>query len=149
EGDQGLVADVVDLVRNARLDEDEIARFVFNRLLQALAVGVPHTTLDDEEHHLEAVVNVGVGDAPGRHRRDVDRQGFRPSILAREPLLVIDTVPGSPAAAAAKHGDAVEILDLLHLGLVSAGDWCGHTWLPPNSSSDTRIDGGNDRPVDK
>src|SRR5436309_2139213 len=120
EGDQRLVADVVDLVRHARLDVDEVARLVEHLLPEPLAEGVPDPALHDEEHHLEAVVDVGVGDRAGRHGGDVDRELPRAGVLAGKPLQVLDAVPGPLAPPAAQHRDAPEVLDRAHLHLARA-----------------------------
>src|SRR2546422_56126 len=60
------VARVEHLVRDARLDEDEIAGGVFNGLLQTVAVFVADAAFQNVEHHLEADVDVRVRDAAGR-----------------------------------------------------------------------------------
>src|SRR4051812_1892544 len=60
------VAGVEHLVRHARLDVDEVSRLVLHHLREAVAVLVAHAALQDEQHHLEAHVHVGMGHAPRR-----------------------------------------------------------------------------------
>ncbi len=115
-GDDGhhrlAVAQVEDLVRHAGGDEDEVAGLVVDALAQAVAVLVAHAALEDVEHHLEADVNVGAGDAAGRDGGEVHRQLLRADVLGRQPGPVADAVPAALAAAAAQHGDAAVVLDV-------------------------------------
>ena len=99
--DRLRLAQVVDLVRNARLDEDEVASLVLDTARQAIAVIVADATLEDVEHHLEAIVNVCSGDAAGRDDGDVHRQLLCADVFSRHAELVVDAVPLPADAAAA------------------------------------------------
>src|SRR4051812_34592100 len=101
------VAQVEHLVGDAGLDEDEIARLVLHRLLQAGTVLVADPPLEDVEHHLEVDVDVGVGHAARRDGGDVHRQLRGVDVLGREAGLVLDVVPAPAGAARADHGDPV------------------------------------------
>src|SRR5688500_43510 len=57
------VAQVVDLMRQAWLDEDEVAGAVLQALGQSLAELVEDPPLDDEQPDLEADMDVGGGDS--------------------------------------------------------------------------------------
>ena len=61
--------------------------------VEPVAVLVPDPALEDVEHHLEADVDVRVGDAARRNRRHVHRQLLRPDVLGRQSHLVVDAVP--------------------------------------------------------
>ena len=65
----------------------------------------------DVEHHLEADVDVRVGDAAGRNRRDVHRQLLRADVLPRQPDLVVDAVPVAAVVAVPDDEDAVVPFD--------------------------------------
>ena len=79
--------------------------------VRSVAVLVAHPALEDVEHDLEVDVDVGVGDAARRNRRDVHRELFRRGVPRREAGLVADAVPGARPAAAAEDGDAVVAFD--------------------------------------
>jgi hypothetical protein len=66
-----LVADIEDFMGNARLDKDEIAGFVFQRMLQRRAILMPHAAREDVEHHFEIHVNVGIRDAARWNGSDI------------------------------------------------------------------------------
>src|SRR3954467_7346037 len=70
-----------------------------------------------------------VGDRAGRHRSDIDRQVLGTDVFAREPLLVLNTVPAARAATATQHAYAIEIFNLAQIDL--AGTFClrNHTLL--------------------
>src|SRR5207249_1427644 len=61
--------------------------------------------------HLEAHMNVRVGDAAWRNRRDVHRELFRADVLRRQPDLVVDAVPVTTVRAAADDRNAVVPFD--------------------------------------
>ena len=107
------VAHVEHLVRHAGLDEDEIAGLVLDDLPKPRPVLVAHVALEDVEHHLEVDVDVRVGDAARRNRRDVHRQLRRADVLRRQAGAVANAVPAAHAAAAADDGDPVAALDVL------------------------------------
>ena len=108
DGDDRIgVAGVEHLVRNAGLDEDEVAGGVLDDLLQPVAVLVPDAAFEDVEHHLEADVDVRGGDAAGRNRGDVHRQLLRADVLPRQSDLVVNAVPVAAVPAAADDEDAV------------------------------------------
>src|SRR5262249_17875562 len=59
DGDDRLgVADVEHFVRDARLDEDEVARLVLDHVAKGLAVLVAHAPLKDVQHHFESDMDV-------------------------------------------------------------------------------------------
>src|SRR5262249_23007536 len=98
--DDGLsLAHVENLVRDPRLDVDEVARLVLDDLLEAGAVFMPHATLEDVEHQLEANVNVSQGDAAWRNGCDVHRKLRRADVVRAHPHLVLNSIP-VPAVAA-------------------------------------------------
>src|SRR5207245_2375818 len=63
------------------------------------------------EHHLEANMDVRVGDAARRDRRDVHRELLRADVLPRQPDLVVDAVPVATVLAAADDENAVVPFD--------------------------------------
>ena len=98
-------------MRDAGLDEDEIARAVLDDLRQAVAVLVAHAPFENVEHHLEADVNVRVCDAARRNRRDIHRQLLRADVLVRQADLIVNAVPVAAVLAAADDEDAVVPFD--------------------------------------
>src|SRR5262249_7367172 len=98
---------------HARLNINEVAGLVVERLLQAGAVLVTHPALEDVEHDLEIDVDVGVGHAAGRDGGDVHRQLPAADVLGRQARLVLDAVPAAAVAGAADRQDAVAALDVL------------------------------------
>ena len=72
---------------------------------------VADAALEDVEHHLEADVDVRVGDAAGRNRGDVHRQRLRADVLARQAFFVVNAVPVAAVLAGADHQDAVVPFD--------------------------------------
>src|SRR5439155_23180896 len=74
-GDDRLaLAEVEDLVGYARLDVEEVARLVLDRLPQAGSVLVPDSALEDVEHQLKTDVDVGVSDAARGNCRHIHRE---------------------------------------------------------------------------
>ena len=63
DGDEWPITGVEDFVGDAGLDVDEVPRFVGDGVDEVGAVVVADLPFEDEEHHFEAVVDVGVGDA--------------------------------------------------------------------------------------
>src|SRR5207247_967362 len=94
-------ANIDNLMRHARFDVDEVARFVLDDVAQARAVLMTHAALEDVEHDLKIDVDMGIGHATGRNGGDVHRQLLRADVLCREAGLVLDAVPSTAVAAAA------------------------------------------------
>ena len=70
-------------MRHAGLDVDEIARLIFDHLFQPFSEFVAHFAFDDVQDHLEADMDVRVGDATRRNRGDIGGQARRAHVLAR------------------------------------------------------------------
>src|SRR4051812_20360967 len=105
-------------MRDARLDVNKIAGLVFQDLLAPRTKFVAHLSLENVKDQFEADVNMGVGDAARRNRRDVGRELGRPDILRGHSLLVVNAVPVAPRAAATNCQDAAVILDGAQLNAV-------------------------------
>ncbi len=121
-GDDGLaVAEVFDFVRDAGLDEDEVAGFVVDGRRQVGAVFVADAADQDVEHHLEIDVDVGIGDAARWDGGDVHGQVFGGDVLCRQAGLVADAVPVAVGGAAADDEDAVAAVDATGQAVVRGG----------------------------
>ena len=107
------VGQIEHFVRHAGFDVNEVAGGVVDRLRQPIAEFMPHAPAQDVQHHLEADMDVRVGDAARRHGRDVHRQLAGVDVFRRQPGLVGDAVPGAHGLAAADDGDATVVLDEL------------------------------------
>lgn len=74
-GDEGhdrlRVAHIEDFMRDPGLDVNEIARLVFQDLLESGAEFVPDFPFENVKDHLEPDVNVGVSDTGRRDRGDI------------------------------------------------------------------------------
>src|SRR5262249_53980507 len=117
--DEWLIANIEHLVRNARLDINEVAGFVDHRLRQAVAKGVLDPALHDEQHHLETIVDMRIGYRAGRHGSNINREILRADILTGKTLLILNAIPAARATAAAQYGDTIQIFNLLGMNLTS------------------------------
>src|SRR3954449_2175817 len=74
-GDEGhnrfSIAHVKNFVRNAGFDENEIARLIFDHVLQAWAELVADTSFDNVEHDFKIDVDMRPGDATRWDGRDI------------------------------------------------------------------------------
>ena len=116
-----LVAEVEDLVRHAGLDENQISGGIVDRLSEMVAVFVADPALEDVQHHLEADVDMGEGDAAGWNRGDVHRELFGPDVLARQPRFVLDPIPAADVRAGTNHEDPLVSFHLAQRVLVGIG----------------------------
>jgi len=114
-------AHIEHFVRYARLDEDKIARFVFDHIATARAIFMPDTPLQDIEHNLEVHMDMGIRHATGGNRSHIHRERSGVDIFGRQASLVEDVVPITPRPTPADDGDAVLAFDTslqISIGLV-------------------------------
>ena len=104
------LAQVVDLVRHPRLDEDEVTRLVVDAVPQPVAVRVANPAFQQVEHYFEFDVDVGVGHAAGRNRGHVEGKLPGGDVAGRQAARVGAAVPAAAHAAAPQGADPAQPL---------------------------------------
>src|SRR5688572_33334094 len=108
-------------MRDAGLDENEVAGFVFDRMFERRSEFVSHAALEDVEHDLEVDVDMRGGDTAGWDGGDVHGQLGRRHVLRRQAGPVLNPVPAADIPTTANHENSIAAFDrVLQLGVGTA-----------------------------
>jgi len=111
-------------MRHTGFDVDKVARLVDDCLLRILAKGVLGFTLQDKQLHLEALMDMGIGNASRGYRGHVDGKAGRAHVFSGHALQALLAAAFAPAA---DHADAAVVFHRAQIGL---GDLCHAVFYP-------------------